>query len=142
MSITDTDRRTAYIAGLRQLAELLETHPDIPTPYTGGAGTPLSIFCDDKEQIAALARAFPGRMDKRVDESSPTYGFELHGSLAGLKIVAYVHRYEVCTRVVTGTREVTTSVPDPSVVVPMVEVTETVEDVEWKCEPLLAGASA
>lgn len=48
-------------------------------------------------------------------------------------------REAVCRRVVTGTREVTKTVPAPGA--DTVEVTETVEDVEWVCdEPLLAGA--
>ncbi|HET6291734.1 MAG TPA: hypothetical protein VFG33_00115, partial [Kribbella sp.] len=60
------------------------------------------------------------------------------GGVIEVHVGAY--RDQVCERVVTGTREVTKTVPDPSVVVPDVEVTETVEDVEWICGPLLAKA--
>lgn len=31
--MTDTDTRTAYIEGIRALADLLDTHPDIPLPH-------------------------------------------------------------------------------------------------------------
>jgi hypothetical protein len=51
-------------------------------------------------------------------------------------------RNEVCEKVVTGTREVTKEVPDPEALaaVPKVTVTETVEDVEWRCHPILDAA--
>jgi hypothetical protein len=139
--MTDTDARAEYTAGLRALADLLDEHEGIPLPYHG-THSELCIFCDSKEQMADFARAVPGKLRKKVDEGSAVYGFELHGSIRGLKIVACTHRNEVCTRVVTGTREVTEAVPDPSVIVPLVEVTKTVEDVEWVCGPLLAEATA
>lgn len=58
-------------------------------------------------------------------------------------LYVYAGRGEVCERIVTGTREVTKEVPDPKALaeVPKVTVTETVEDVEWKCTPLLAVKS-
>jgi hypothetical protein len=50
----------------------------------------------------------------------------------------------VCERVVTGTRLETKEVPDPEALkaVPLVTVTETVEDVEWRCMPLLADLTS
>ncbi len=49
----------------------------------------------------------------------------------------------MCKKVVT-TETVTRTVPDPAVLatVPMVEVTQDVENVEWVCEPLLATEGA
>jgi hypothetical protein len=131
--------RAEYIAGLRVLADLLEARPEIPAPYHGRS-TELAIFTSGKDELVAAARAFPGKLDKTYDDNSSAFGFELHGRLRGLRVVIYGDRNEVCRRVVTGTREVTKTVPAPDA--PMVEVTETVEDVEWVCEPLLAEASS
>lgn len=135
---TDADRQP-YIAGLRQLADLLEDNTDLPLPYHGTMSE-LAIFADSKEQLVAVARALPGKVGKTFDDRSDTYGFELHGSIGGLRVIVYGDRNEVCQRVVTGTREVTKTVPAPDA--PMVEITETVEDVEWICSPLLAEATA
>jgi hypothetical protein len=48
----------------------------------------------------------------------------------------------VCERVVVATREVEMEEPDPVAVaaLPKVTRTVTVEDVEWKCAPLLTSA--
>lgn len=60
-----------------------------------------------------------------------------------VNIWVYASRSEVCERVVKGTREVTKEVPDPEALkaVPKVTVTETVEDVEWVCMPILDDKS-
>lgn len=144
--MTEPTTRSEYIAGLRALADLLEAHDDVILPYGAGAddwakSVKMTFYCGDKAEFIAFTKAFPGKLDKQVDEGSPGYGFELHGRLHGLHLYAAVKRSQVCTRVVTGTREVTTKVPAPGApVVPMVEITQTVEDVEWICEPLLAEA--
>ncbi len=146
MNGTPTDRRAEYIKGLRMFADLLESNPDtIPLPYNGGAGEFASARitmwfhgADARRQLGAAARAFPGRLNKspRGDEY-----FEMVGALHGLHLDFVAMRHDVCERIVVGEREVTRTVPDPTVKVPTVEVTETVQDVEWKCPPsLLAEA--
>lgn len=139
----DGERRDAYTSGLRKLADLLDQHPDLPLPSVGrGGGTPpvrIDFFGDDaREAMAAAARAIPGPLTKRV-WGDGAY-FALDAQLDGLTVALDAERDVVCERVVTGTRKVTKTVPDPAVVVPMVEVTETVEDVEWRCGSVLAGA--
>lgn len=133
--------RAEYCAGLRGLAELLETHPDIPLPYTGDL-SPLSWILasgdDQRAILAAIARALPGKVDKRVRGDA----FDLHGSIRGLRVGVIADRDEVCVRKVVGTEQVTRTIPDPSVEVPMVEVTETVDRIEWECTPLLAPPAA
>jgi hypothetical protein len=129
--------RDEYIAGLRQFADLLEHDQAIPLPdardvawYYFGRGVEY-----DTQKVAAvdLARRLPGVQKKAVTGDL----FRLRGSIAGLKTQIIVDRPAVCERVVTGTETVTRQVPDPSVVVPTVEVTEVVEHVEWVCGPLL-----
>lgn len=132
--------REEYVAGLRMLADLLEQHDDLPLPYYGvNAEVRLPFYCYTRDQIAQFARLLPGRVDKHVDEEYESYGFSLRGALAGLHVDVKAHRNAVCERVVVGTDEVTEQVPDPSVQVPLVEVTKTVERVRWECSPLLAG---
>ena len=129
--------RAAVVAGYRLLADLLEKHPELPIPYHGPAsGTELRIYMlgSDRAAFVDAVRALPGRLDKSVAADTYVVRAELEG--IAVEVVAY--RKDVCERVVTGTREVTKSIPDPDVEVPTVEVTEVVEDVEWVCSPLLA----
>lgn len=133
--------RVDYIDGLRQLADLLQENPEVPLPYTGsdnhGRLNWILVTGDNQRaQLAAIARALPGKVEKGVRGDS----FDLKGQLAGLHVQAIADRDEVCTRVVTGTSEVTKTIPDPDVQVPLVTVTETVETVEWVCGSLLADS--
>lgn len=141
--MTTTDQRNAYIAGLRRLADALDTDPDLPLPYHG-ADVHAMVFCQTKEQLVAWSRILTGKAEKHVDNDSDAYGFRLKGQVIGVKVDVLVNRAEVCERIVTGTREVTREVPDPDALaaVPTMTVTETVEDIEWVCSPLLAESGA
>jgi hypothetical protein len=148
MTSTDstTDPRTAYTAGLRQLADILDAHPDVPLPYEGRV-SPISFAFhgyeveDHAGELASAARILiPGIREKKADDAY----FRVAGSLHGLRIECWAMREQVCERIVTGTREVTREVPDPEALaaVPTKVVTETVEDVRWECRPLLAPETA
>lgn len=133
--------RNAYISGLRKLADVLENHPEVPLPYEGGTIEMTFHFLsgkDPKGEMAATARALPTSFTKEADGKY----FDLKGSLAGLKIRLCAFRSEVCERVVTGTREVEVTEPDPEALakVPTITKTVTVEDVKWECSPVLAPA--
>lgn len=141
-SITEDEKRSEYIAGLRALADLLEAHDEMPLPYGCGtsdeyASMKMSWYVQTKERVVALARILPGRLDKRVDDAMEHYGFELHGSLLGLHYLVNAPRAEMCTRKVVGHREVTKEVPTATETVTVVE-----DIVEWECSPLLAEARA
>jgi hypothetical protein len=130
-------------ANLRAAADLLERHPDLPTPYvtSSSLGGTVSLAWylhhgdDQRANAAAIVKAIDGRWDRR--------GAEYEGPLAewtqardGLRLTVTVAREQVCERIVVGTEEVT---------VPAVEAkperTEVREVVEWRCEPLLTRAS-
>jgi hypothetical protein len=137
--------RTAYISGLRRLADLLESDPDFPLPYTGGPLSGLKwIVGYGKDQDAAWQRDFLRRFARAVDgpvqKGYRDEAFDLVGKLDGLHLDVIAQRDAVCERVITGTREVTREVPDPDALaaVPTTTVTETVEDVRWECVPLTA----
>jgi hypothetical protein len=137
MTTEKPETRTAYIDGLRTLASVLELHPDLPLPYEGN-DSPFTIHflhgADPRGAMAAAARMIPCKWAKTSDDNY----FDLRGELAGLKIKLTAFRDAVCTRIVTGTREVTEEVTDPDA--PKVTVTHIIEDVEWDCGPLLAGS--
>jgi hypothetical protein len=149
--LNDNDQRAAFCDGLEQIAAFLREHPEVPLPsigsypYPGAAYEPTltawathdrSDTRTQRQIMADTARAF-GKAEKSpwLDDSQ----FVLYRKFAGIWFVLQADRDEVCERVVTGTREVTETVPDPEALaaVPTVEVTKTVEDVEWVCRPLL-----
>ena len=107
--------RAGYITGLRALADLLEAHDELPLPYNDIHWHFLSGR-DDKADLARFARLIGGALTKNTygDDSSPGGAyFELRGRVHGLTVSASAYRNQVCTRVVTGTREVTKTVPAP-----------------------------
>jgi len=139
--MTTTDTRTNYTAGLRALADLLDNNPDLPLPYHGNDTHLLWVQDngdnDETRDTARLfARLIPGTISKKARD---TY-LDLDGHIAGLKVSLITSRAAVCERVVTGTHEVTTPAR-PALNLPAEpEHTETIEDVEWVCGPLLADS--
>lgn len=137
--------REEQIAAIREAIDWLEAHPEVPMPvnlddslYATEYGG-FAFHIDAKATLAAMARALPGKVEKEAHSNGQFY---LTGRVAGIRMHAIATRSEVCERVVTGTREVTKTIPDPAVVVPVIEVTETVEDVEWVCGPLLKAVGS
>lgn len=140
------DPRVEYIAGLRALADLLETKPDLPLPDThevywhlfSGHTTALEHIDlpAQKAEAARIVRLLGGTVDKW--ETGDLYRFRRH--LHGWAAEVVVDRPAVCERVVVSAEVVTKQVPDPNA--PLVEVRETVEQVEWRCKPLLAEDEA
>lgn len=133
---------TALSTGLREAADLLDQHPDLPQTYitVGSWGVTVSWqltieYPDDlpaqKAELARIVRTIGGKWDKA--QFGDTFHFRRTYGL--LKLDAYVDRPAVCERVVTGTTTVTipAKAAEP-------ERTETVETVEWRCQPLLADA--
>lgn len=142
----DDPERAAFTTGLRQIADWLDAHPEVPLPYLSSVATgryeptlPWYLMAGERDVIAAMGRAM-GTFDKRGDDDK----FRIFRRFAGIAVCAQIDRDEVCERVVIGTREVTEEVPDPEALaaVPKVTVTTTVEDVEWRCMPLLAEGGA
>lgn len=139
-------KRAAYTQGLREIADWLDAHPEVPMPHlsstqTGKWEDVLSIFLvsgDQRAALATIARAM-GEFEKVADGED----FRVVRRFGSIAVVAQADRDEVCERVVTATREETVEVPDPEALaaVPKVSVTRTVEDVEWVCSPLLGRRS-
>lgn len=134
--------RAAYISGMRKLADILEAHPELELPFEGHRTEMIVVPVyggDASKSAKRFSRLIPGRIDKEPSTSGDS--MSLIGSIDGLKIRMLLNRDDVCERVVVGTREVTTSAPDPDAVaaLPVVEQTVTEEIVEWRCLPILGG---
>lgn len=136
---TIADPRSEYVAGLRMLADLLEQNPELLKPHGAIQIIPLGEQ-QSREQLAAWARALPGKKDKEINDQFAN----LVGTLRGLKVKIVAYRDEVCERVTTGVETVTKMVKDPDALaaVPEVEVTEEVEQYEWVCRPMLGLVGA
>ncbi|MGH3379523.1 MAG: hypothetical protein ACRDP6_32790 [Actinoallomurus sp.] len=140
----EADRRAAYTAGLRRLADIIDNHPEVPLPVDGSDPKYLRMSFhflsedDPRAAMAATRRALGVPMEK--DDSVSNY-FSLKGNLAGLYFTLTAFRKDVCERVVVATREVEVEEADPAAVaaLPKVKRTEVIEDVEWRCTPLLAA---
>ncbi|MCW2542824.1 MAG: hypothetical protein JWM40_376 [Frankiales bacterium] len=124
------------------LAAFLTKYPELPQPthynVKYGAEVQWLIWDHDleaqKRTAESVVRFLPGKAEK---EPSGDDWFKYSGVVDGVQWEVVAKRDAVCRRVVTGTETLTRRVPDPAA--PLVEVTETVETVEWQCEPLLTA---
>lgn len=132
----DNTPRVLFVDGLRELARLFETKPEIPLPSWQ---QDITLFVRDesaKEDLAAVARAI-GSADKSYSDDL----FELQKSFGGLlRLRVCAYRQQVCERVVIGTKI------EPAHEIPAQEAktvaAREVEVVEWRCTPLLSGGRA
>ncbi len=127
------------------LAEFLRDKdlPECPnvTSYAWSATTTGAFYLnlgdgDQRKRAAAIMRAIGGKWDKKPRTCGTEIDFTQKHPRFKLDITA--DRDAVCERVVTGTRQVTRTVPAVEAK-PGRTVTETVEDVEWDCGPVLGG---
>lgn len=135
------DSRAEYIAGLRELANLLEQNPDLRLPYHGGQAEMLIFpsYGRQRAELARWARLLPGLKQKRPKGDN----FDLAAQVRGLKLLICCDREEVCEKRVIGTEVITETVPDPEYMAsaPLVERETEREIVEWVCTPsILAEA--
>ena len=129
---------------LRKIADLLEAHPEIETPYldTYGLGINLIRFqftshgTEAAAAAAAVIKAFPGSFTKVYNGDDLT----LRGSFEGVPVQIRTHREDVCTARQVGVT--TQKVRDASLAaaVPFVDIEVPVY--EYDCKPILSGVSA
>jgi ABC-type sulfate transport system substrate-binding protein len=137
MSEAKIEERAGKIAQLRAFADFLEAHPEARRIYSPA----VYDVVHSRAEMAARIKALGGKWDKDEDGES----FKVRQTIAGVQYVIFAAREDVCTRVVTGTKEVLRTEADPDAVaaLPKRTYTETVEDVQWVCpESLLAGVAA
>lgn len=130
--------------GLRALAAFVEANPELAERLAYSLGNMSEpVYGDDSAAVMGqFARAVArGRVENHKDGSSDKF-FRLTLCFSdAVRLSLATSREEVCERVVVGTEQVTKTVPDPELLakVPEIEVTETIEQVEWRCRPLLAS---
>jgi riboflavin synthase len=95
---------------------------------------------DPKSKMAGAARAglrAGATVDKKVDDKYA----EALLRFGHITVQVYTQRDVVCERIVVGAHEETVEEQDPEALakVPTRKVTKVVEDVEWRCMPLLAA---
>lgn len=145
-ALQQQERADAYAADLRRLADMVSDRPSLHGDLWNmrdRVNIPIPGDVDAHEylqQWTRLALDAGCKVKKSFDEWA---GIHVHFPNGEITLFIYAERSRVCERVVKGTREVTKEVPDPEVLkaVPKVTVTETVEDFEWVCKPLLADTA-
>ncbi|GEL17653.1 hypothetical protein [Pseudonocardia asaccharolytica] len=137
--MTTTSKPTAaeYAAGLRQLADMIETNPDIRTAYLER----MHVWCPrDREELQRVVRAGLAA-GAHVDKEYSDHAANVVLRFGPVAAMALAGRSMVCERVVVGTR--TVRVPDPAYVPPETPTVEqTVEITEWRCNPLMTEPAA
>lgn len=125
------------VTSLRELADWMEQNETLLDEQGWfSAMSPVNWYANDKNAVVAVVRRL-GAVSKEYTESL----FWARRKFGHVQFDAVCSRDQVCRKVETLV-EKTSLVPDPAVQVPMVEVTETVTQVEWICdEPLLRVAS-
>ncbi len=132
--ITD-ERISETVDGLRELADWLETNPEVGERIL--SWPKVYLFTNGREDFVSTCKALGGMRVKSADDNY----FNVERTFGGITLQVTVARGLVCEKKVT-TREVTRRIPDPEVVasVPLVDVTETEEVIEWECEPSILAA--
>lgn len=152
-TVAPAEERAHTIKGIRHLAFLLEAHSELPVPedFWSISGHEFRIRLKSfktteeeatvKAKLQAIVKAlrksyFKGKITKDYSGSE----FKLTVPLSPtVNLVVLAAREEVCTKRVIGTR---------TEIQPVYETVQTgskpvvVEDVEWDCDPILAGAAA
>lgn len=127
-----------YAQGLREFADWVEANEELIAWELGRADEDkpfhFNLYATNRGDFLRYVKA-AGRGAKEVDGT----WFHIVREFGPVKLDVFCTRDLVCERVVKGTREVTKTIRDPEALeaVPLVEVTETVEDVEWVCPPAL-----
>lgn len=128
-------------AALREAADLLDAHPELPQPcifayaHSGKIEVTWQLMHDDdaKDDQRAVAQRIVRAIGGSWKKEPWGDRFDLEREYRGLKLQIYTHREQVCERIVTGTETVTI----PAVEAQPEQVVER-EVVEWRCLPLLA----
>jgi len=117
-----------YAAGLRELADWIEAHPEMPRP--GGTLTVYTL--NSREEAAACLKAL-GTCQKEYTESN----FYLSREFGPIKLTFMFYRSAVCQRRVVGQKQVGTQVIPARITPEEIIPAHTEDIVEWDCEESL-----
>jgi ketosteroid isomerase-like protein len=96
--------RTAYIEGLRTLADALENEPELPLPYHGTTSA-IATFPRDREAFYALIRLLDDRSVDVKDVVADVRRVMVSGAVHGLRVLVYGDAAWLDSRVCTETVE-------------------------------------
>lgn len=117
-----------YANGLRELADWIEAHPDIPLPPTYFN----NYSMDTKEDAAKCLKALKPCRKEYSGEM-----FSLSREFGVIKLKFTFYRNAVCTPKVVGTRIIEAHTK-PAVFIPAEHIPERTEEIiEWDCHPVL-----
>lgn len=122
------NKRQYFIRGLRDLADLYEKNPDLPTPVTSDFN--VFFWADDstRERLSKIGRML-GTFDKLPNFAGNWYS--LRKKFGEISIYFNFVKENVCIKRVVGTQKVKKRVYPTSIEPAEVEVEE--EIVEWDC---------
>ena len=129
---------------MRALADLLDQHPEVETPYLDSYDDDINLirfqFTSHGERAtdatATTIKAFPGAFKKTYSNGD----FYARGSFAGVRVEIRTLREDVCVAREVGTKTVKQRDPEALKLVPEIEVEVPVY--EYDCKPILAGVSS
>lgn len=144
MSDYEAEQRAEYIAGLRQLADVLERHPEQSLPmdreftcwardYDG------KTWLTPVDRLEVFSKSFPGTKHKDTFVYGDCNEFWLRVHLHGISVICRSDREQTCTKRVVGTKRVVETVVDPAeyAKLPRTTVEREEEIIEWDCPKIL-----
>ena len=124
-----------YANALRQIADFVEAHTDIPAPSTSRIDIWTFGHEGREKQIAASFARSIGKIEK--DTYGPGNVLVLRKQFGPVSLECNVPREQVCERVVVGRRVIPAQ---PQQIVPA-KPEEVVDEVEWRCQPILGAGT-
>ena len=129
---------------LRKIADLLETHPEIETPYLDTYEFDIQAirfqFTSHGERAAtataAVMKAFPGAFNKVFSGDD----FNAYGLFEGVKVEIRTRREDVCTAREVGVTTQKVRDPEKAAAVPFIDVQVPVY--EYDCNPILSAVTS
>ncbi|MEU8278170.1 hypothetical protein ACFYOK_37615 [Microbispora bryophytorum] len=98
-----SDPREGCIEGLEALAQLLRENPELPLPYDGMDGQPISFFVDgpsSQEQALAFVEVM---QEPRLELKPSVYhGLHVFGRVGGIKVKLHIDPAQVCEKTTSG----------------------------------------
>ena len=131
VAVPMSEAKRAYIAGLREMADFMEEHPDLAPEYSSYIAY---IFASTKRKMAMLGLQL-GNAEKSANDS----WFNVTRKFGPHSLQVTIARDLACEKKVVGTITEEVEVPDPEAVakLPTVKRTTVTEKVEWICPPSL-----
>ena len=110
-----------YAAGLRQLAEWYESHPNAAQPYESNQ---LHFNVYHRDTVAQVIQDFGGRWEKRASSGLMYF----RSTFGQFTLVMYTNHQTVCTARKVGTRTISARPAEPEY---------EVDVLAWDCQPIM-----